>query len=676
MLAASAMPWRGSPGIIAATFLAGHLICAAGAVAAEPQREMMLFDVPVVTAAGKHAQSLAEAPSAVTLITREDIHRLGYRTLAEALRSIRSFYGSYDRNYDYIGVRGFLRPGDYDDRILLLVNGHTYNDDIYGSASLGNDFGIDLEAVERIEVIRGPGSALYGGNALFAVVNVVTVTGAEVPGVRALVETGSFARKRGQISVGHVFDNGLDVFASGSILDIDGNATLFYPQYDTPENNNGVARYADGERALNFFMNAHYGNFSLQGGANSREKHIPTGSFETTFNDPGTKTIDGRQFAELTYANEIQPDLLCTGRTYYDGERYHGTYIYGRGATRSKNEDLGNSQWFGGELRAQWTRWAGHTLTVGAEYAYHPDIEQKNFDIGSPPFLDDHRSYTNWGTYAQDEWRIPELGIVRNLTLVGGLRFDQYYNRLEEVSPRFAAIWNPVRDTNVKLLFRRAFRPPNFYEQYYASPTELGQASNPNLDPEHMTTYELVLEQTLWNRAQAVVALYHYDIKNLIEQTTISEPQTNVTVFQFQNLTTVRANGAEFEVRVPLPHAVNARASYSIQEARLAGGSLLTNSPKHLAQAALLFPLPFGVEAGAQLQLVGPRRTLAGGQTETEAMADLTFNYSTPLPGLSVAIGFYNIFNQHYSDPVGPELVQDKLRQDGFTFRTQLQYVF
>ncbi len=147
-------------------------------------------------------------------------------------------------------------------------------------------------------------------------------------------------------------------------------------------------------------------------------------------------------------------------------------------------------------------------------------------------------------------------------------------------------------------------------------------------------------------------------------------------MLQFRNLNSVRANGAEFEVRVPLPHAVSARASYSIQEARFAGGKLLSNSPKHLGQTALLFPLPFGVEAGAQLQVVGPRNTLAGGQTATEAMADLTFTYATPLRGLSAAVGFFNIFDQHYSDPVGPELVQDKIEQDGFTFRTQLQYRF
>ena len=632
---------------------------------------MLLFEEPVITAAAKHLQSVRDAPSAVTIITRNDIHRFGYRTLAEALRSVRGFYGTYDSNYDYVGVRGFLRPGDYDDRILLLVNGHTYNDDIYQSAPLGYDFGIDLEAVERIEVIRGPGSALYGGNALFAVVNVVTSTGAELPGIRSLVETGSFGRKRGQLSIGQVFKNGLDLFASGSVLDVDGNSTLFYPQYDTPETNNGIARHADAERAFNFFVSARYHNFTIQGGANSREKHIPTGAFETTFNDAGTKTIDERQFAEVLYTNELQPDLLLSSRAYYDGQNYHGTYIYGSGTDRSKNEDLATSHWLGGELRAEWTRWRDHTLTVGTEYAYHPNAEQKNFDIGGSQFLDDDRSYNNWGVYAQDEWQLS-----RTVALVGGLRFDRYYNRVQQVSPRLAAIWAPRADTNVKLMFGRAFRPPNLSEQYYTTPPPGGLVGNPHLDPEQIYTYELVVEQRLWKAVRATVALYRYEIKNLIDQTTIIDPATNESALQYQNLSAVRANGAKFEVQAPLPYGTSGRASYSIQEARRPGGSLLTNSPKHLGNVALLFPLPFGVEAGTQLQLVGPRRTLAGSHTETEAVANLTLNYKIPLTALNASVGFYNILDQHYSDPGGPEHLQDKIPQDGFTFRAQLQYVF
>jgi iron complex outermembrane receptor protein len=669
-----------SPHVQRATVLAlrsigliGYAICAVAtsAVAGElSQPEMLLFDEPVVTAASKRVQGVHEAPSSVTIITREEIHRFGYRTLAEALRSVRGFYGRYDRNYDYIGVRGFLRAGDYNDRILLLVNGHTYNDDIYGSANLGYEFGIDMEAIERIEVIRGPGSALYGGNAVFAVLNVITSTGAELPGVRPLVETGSLGRKRGQLSVGHTFDDGLDVFASGSVLDVDGNSSLFYPEYDTPENHGGVTRDADAERAVNFFVSARYQNFSFQGGANSREKHIPTGAFDTTFDDVGTKTIDGRQFGEIAYTKDVLADLLFTGRAYYDGERYHGTYIYGRGTDRTKNEDFGTSHWAGSELRAQWTRWRGHIITGGAEYVYHPSVEQKNFNLPGASLLDDRRSFTNWGIYAEDEWRL-----ARDFTLVGGLRFDSYYNSVQEVSPRLAAIWSPLSDTNVKLLFGRAFRPPNVYEQYYGA-AAVGQVSNPHLGPERITTYEIVLEQALWKQLRAVVALYHYDIKGLIDQTTITDPTTNVSELQYQNLSSAHANGAEFEVQVPLPHGVNGRASYSIQEARAAGGTLLTDSPKHLGNVAVLFPLPLGVEAGAQLQLVGPRRTLAGSHTETEAVANLTLNYRAPLPGLSVSMGFYNIFNQHYSDPGGPEHVQDKIPQDGFTFRTQLQYAF
>src|SRR2546427_6168404 len=141
-----------------------------------PQHELLLFDEPVV-AASKHPQSEQEAPASVTVVTREEIRRFGYRTLAEALRSVRGFYTSDDRNYSYVGVNGFLRPGDYNDRILLLVNGHTYNDDIFQQAFVDATFGVPMEAIERIEVVRGPGSALYGGNAMFAVINVVTSSG-------------------------------------------------------------------------------------------------------------------------------------------------------------------------------------------------------------------------------------------------------------------------------------------------------------------------------------------------------------------------------------------------------------------------------------------------------------------------------------------------------------------
>jgi outer membrane receptor protein involved in Fe transport len=122
--------------------------------------------------------------------------------------------------------------------------------DVYQQAALGNDFGIDLESVKRIEVIRGPGAALYGGSAFFAVVNVVTEEAPEAPGVHVLAETGSFVRKRGRGRIGHVFGNGLEVYAAGSVLDVDGPENLFYPEYASPKTHYGIAHDVDGEQAI------------------------------------------------------------------------------------------------------------------------------------------------------------------------------------------------------------------------------------------------------------------------------------------------------------------------------------------------------------------------------------------------------------------------------------------
>ncbi len=656
--------------------LLGVLLALAGSVHAEAPAatapELLLFEEPVVSAAAKHPQRAREAPSSVTVLTRDDIRRFGWRTLAEALRSVRGFYGSYDRNYSYVGVRGFLRPGDYNDRILLLVNGHTYNDDIYQTALLGPEFGIDLEAVERIEVVRGPGSALYGGNALFAVINVVTSTAAQQPGIRPLVETGSYGRKRGQLSVGHVFENGLEVFTSGSVLDVDGHDDLFYRAYARPKTNFGFADDADGERALNYFLSARDGPFSFQGGINRRDKQIPTAAFASTFDDPGTKTTDGRQFAELTYAAPVAPNVDVTARTFYDGVWYHGTYISGAGPTRLKNEDFAPSNWFGSELRARWAATADHSLTAGGEFTYHPDAVQRNFNLPTRVyFLNDHRSYDTWGLYAEDEWTV-----LPTVTIVGGLRFDSWYDRLQEVSPRLAGIWTPTPDTDVKLLIGRAFRPPNLAEQFYATYTGVRNLANPGLDSERILTYEADVEQRLWWGTTGTVALYRYDIDGLIDLVRVSAPGVRPETLQYQNLNTVTANGAEFELLVPLPHRSSIRQSVAMQETRTDDGRLLSNSPKFLSDTSALFPLPWGLEAGAELLVVGPRLTLTRGHIGSTPILNATVRYPTPVRDLVFSAGVYNLLDYTYFDPAGPEHRMDRIEQDGITFRLQAQYAF
>ncbi len=136
---------------------------------------------------------MTRAPASVTLVSADDIARFGYRTLADALRGVRGLYVSDDRNYSYLGVRGFMRPGDYNSRILLLVDGHRMNDNLYDGAYFGRDGLPSIDIVERIEFVRGPSSSIYGSSAFFGIVNVVTKQATDLVGARVSAGTASYS---------------------------------------------------------------------------------------------------------------------------------------------------------------------------------------------------------------------------------------------------------------------------------------------------------------------------------------------------------------------------------------------------------------------------------------------------------------------------------------------------
>ena len=113
----------------------------------------MEIEIPKVYGVSKFEQKTTEAPSSVTVITSDEIKRYGHRTLGDVLQSVQGFHVSYDRNYAYLGTRG-VSLGDFNSRILLLVNGHRVNNNLTDGAYIDTAFILDVDLIDRVEIIR------------------------------------------------------------------------------------------------------------------------------------------------------------------------------------------------------------------------------------------------------------------------------------------------------------------------------------------------------------------------------------------------------------------------------------------------------------------------------------------------------------------------------------------
>lgn len=168
----------------------------------KPTETGLFLEIPSVYGAAKYDQKVNEAPAAVIIITAEQIRKYGYRDFAQILDSAPGLFTNNDRNYGYLGIRGFNRPGDYTSRILLLVDNHRLNDAVFDQDGAGTEMPIDVDLIDRIEIIKGQGSSLYGTNAFFGVVNVITIRGRDIKGAEVSGKASSFNTYRSRLSYG------------------------------------------------------------------------------------------------------------------------------------------------------------------------------------------------------------------------------------------------------------------------------------------------------------------------------------------------------------------------------------------------------------------------------------------------------------------------------------------
>ena len=210
--------------ILALSFALGALPAQANAktepadLSSLPLEALMEIEVPRVFGASKLEQKVTEAPSYVTIVTADEVKRYGYRTLADILASAPGLNVSYDRNNTFLGARG-VSLGDFNSRVLLLIDGHRVNNNLTDGAYIGTEFILDIDLIDRVEIIRGPGSVLYGNNAVFGVINVITRQGKQVNGVEVSGEYGSFDTYKARLTYGKLFTNGVHLMLSGTYYD-------------------------------------------------------------------------------------------------------------------------------------------------------------------------------------------------------------------------------------------------------------------------------------------------------------------------------------------------------------------------------------------------------------------------------------------------------------------------
>lgn len=629
-----------------------------GEAAADPKaRQSMFEELPVVEAATLHALTLEDVPANVSVIGANDIRRFGYRTLGEALSYVRGFYMTNDRIYNYAGVRGLSIPGDYNSRFNVMINGHPMVENIYNSNGFfGQDFGLDMDLVQRIEVIRGPSSALYGSNGVLTTINVVTKAPADFDRWRTSAEMSSYSDRKLFLSGARHLGKGVNLLFSASAFH-GGTRNLDVPGY-------GLASNTDLQRGFHSFAAVTAGSWRFTSYFNQREKQPPIGWGESLFDTRGNRVSDSRNFVEAAYSRTLDDGSRVRFQLFYDNYRYYDRFYFDNKGSAEDSRTYQYGDWIGS--RASYSVAVGKvgTLTLGGDarveiralhqYVVAKPVWQETAHVSRPD--------KTGGVFAQQE-----IGLSSRTKAFLGLRYDQSLNFSSYASPQLALIHKQDDKTTFKLVYGRPYRNPSSFEQYFEDGAQY-KASN-GLRQETAQAFEGSVERKITPSISAIVNGYRYGISNLIKARFLE----NEGLQQYQNTGSYRSTGAEFEVMARTPRVL-ADASIAFQQAReVEANRWLTNSPRYVGKARLAIPLHKDVlHFSTGLQYLSQRATRDGEFTRPVLLNDITVHTNKLTKTFDLTGGVRNVGNYVFDDPI--DLVQSRIRQTGRTFFVKLIY--
>ena len=632
-------------------------------------------DKATVSIATGSKQTLRRAPSVATVITAEDIAAMGAKDLDEVMETVPGVHVSrtanfYSPSYTIRGVYGgFNNP-----QVLMLQNGIPMNTMYAGDKGIYWG-GLPLENIARIEIIRGPGSALYGADAFSGVINIITKRAADMPGTEFGVRGGSFNTKNAWVQHGGKW-GAVDVAAYLNVGSTDGSKQIITQDA-------GRFRGATlapgpvniGYDAIDASVDFGYDKWRLRAGYKLRSD-LGTGAGNSSTLDPAGKERGERITSDISW---IDPNL---SRNW--GAGFTGNYMH-YAETLDQNFQLfppgarfptgvfpagmiGHPERYERHLAfsgfATYSGFAGHSLRFGMG---HEDLNMykttthKNYLLTAgapvPSPLDGtvidyyaiqshilpNRRKIDY-LYAQDEWNF-----AKDWTLTAGVRHDRYSDFGGTTNPRLALVWDATLDVTAKLLYGRAFRAPSSDEQYSTNPVTNG---NPNLKPETIQTLETAFSWQARKDAQVNLSLFRYEMEDVIRAVANIAPAVGATS---QNVGRLHGSGVELEAVWDASRALRLTGSYSYQQSiDEATGQDAGYAPHHHLYVRGDWRLSGGWLTSAQVNHVADRRRAVGDarpQVPDYTTLDLTVRTSQSKGQWGFAASLRNLFDADVREP-------------------------
>ncbi len=656
-------------------------------IAEEEELALIYGDKATVSIATGSQQDLRRAPAVATVITAEEIATMGATTLNDALESVPGVHVSrtsirYAPTYIFRGIGG---GGQTNPQVLILQNGIPATT-MYNGDRGSSWFGVPLDNIARIEIIRGPGSARYGADAYAGVINLVTKTAADTPGTEVGLRGGSFDSRSAWIQHGGelgpmAMAGYLRVGATDGIREIIGaDAQTRNDRTFGTSASLAPGAVNTGYDAIDGSLNLSYEKWRLNAAYKLRD-NLQTGAGISSALDPNSLGRAENIGGDLSWSDPQFARDWSLGASaaflYYTFTYPTNVMLLPPGArlpTGAFPDGLvgGPNQWerqFRYSAYAAYSGFAGHSLRLGVG---HDDLDLyrtktiKNYLLnaaGTPVPTGPTIDYTGIQphilpqkrrvdyVYLQDEWRF-----TRDWTLTAGLRHDRYSDFGGTTNPRLALVWDATLDLTAKVLYGRAFRAPSFNEQYGINPVANG---NPDLTPETIETVEAALSWRANRDTEINLSLFRYQMQDMIRLVANTAPALGST---WQNTGNQHGKGMELEVTWDAQRALRLTGNYAYQEStdestnRDAG-----YAPRHHLYARADWRFAGGWLLSGQVNRVMDRKRPAGdnrAQIPDYTTVDLTLRTTRGKNRWDFAASVRNLFDATVLEPsAAPGLV-------------------